>query len=1193
MNNVLRIGKRIFTVSVVVTTLAWSIGLASLLLPLAASAATLSAGDLIKASQPAVYYYGADGKRYVFPNEKTYFTWYSDFSGVKKITDAELAAVSIGGNVTYRPGVKMVKITTDPKVYAVDSNGSLRWVNSEQVAAALYGANWARTSVEDVSDAFFVNYRSGADVAMSSDFNKAAVMAAAVNINVDKGLASATPGAIGALSLAADIANPGPGSIVNDTSVGQRRADMLKVKLSAGAGDVHLTSLKFTRSGISKDGDVDNVYVMKGAAVVAESTSVSSGVATFNFVSGDLTVPANSSVVIDLAMDLNKSAANGSTMNWSLASANVGSDASSVSGSALGNTMTVVALSASTLGVLNVGVTNIAPSSVDPGSMAKEMWRLSFAAQSQDILLTYVKMVNLGSAYDADIQNIKLMDGATQLNGVVAQSVNKAVVFDLSNMTGGGYKILAGQTKQLTLIGDVVSGTSRTFKWTIQKSYDVHAMDLQYNVNAFIGNNSYTAFSVITQKVGGTETATSINTGTLSVGVNTLSPSNFVPLSATNVTLSVFDFKANGEDVKVTDLTATCTASNVADKLKNTKVLMNGVQVGSTNSSLLCDGATTAAYTFGNSFIIPAGTTAKISLVSDLTDTTMAAGDTVFAGFNGSGSAQGRTSLTALTPTAVNGRTLTMKTGTPTVIMNQSFSNRTSTFPTGVTNAQGVKLASFVVIAGAGEGISVTQFQLQDPTATCLVQDFQNLLVKDSDGNQVGTTISALNALSSGNCPGTGGTYTFTPSVAIQVPAGGQKAFDVFADIKGSPTNVNTSIAGAVKFYSLSATGVTTGASANDSTALALQNAYISSNGSLTITVAADTPVAQQQVLGTTGLSFAKFKLAAGTQEDINVTQLVVEDDMSTGFALSGYRAATGTLKNLKLWNGSTLLASVASLDETYNSQVPNAVFTGFNLKVPANQNVVLTVSGDLSSYTDGGVTSSTHRIILPVDWKLSTKGIDDPVIATGAGSGFSISSTATASQNPLHIVDTTLTDANGKNSQAAGNYMDMVRTKLTLAYAADTPKGAANAATEQVVAKFVATNTANVGNYSLTLQRLNFVVSSTGNSITGASTLKVYKDAVGSNNSLLSSDFGQASQTYTNTGITSDFTAPDLEVAAGSSRTIVVTINTANGGFGSSKTLSVGLGSVAGIVPIKWSDGVNSYFTCDSLPLAGNTLVY
>jgi hypothetical protein len=126
-----------------------------------------SVGDLIKLTCPAnaglndpcrsVYFLGADGKRYVFPNATTYFSWYADFSGVKEVTAAELQSYPLGSNVTIRPGSYLVKITTDPKVYAVEPGGKLRWLASEAVARTLYGEDWA-TRVVDVPDAFFVNY---------------------------------------------------------------------------------------------------------------------------------------------------------------------------------------------------------------------------------------------------------------------------------------------------------------------------------------------------------------------------------------------------------------------------------------------------------------------------------------------------------------------------------------------------------------------------------------------------------------------------------------------------------------------------------------------------------------------------------------------------------------------------------------------------------------------------------------------------------------------------------------------------------------------------------------------------------------------------------------------------------------------------------------------------------------------------
>jgi hypothetical protein len=161
------------------------------LLASAASAATIQPGDLIKASGPSVYYYGQDGKRYVFPNEKTYDTWYSGFNGVVTISDTELSTYAIGANVTYRPGVKLVKITTDPKVYAVANNGTLRWVMTESVARDLYGADW-NTKVDDIADTFFVNYHVGTPIMNATDFSPTTETANSPSIGVDKHLGQVT-----------------------------------------------------------------------------------------------------------------------------------------------------------------------------------------------------------------------------------------------------------------------------------------------------------------------------------------------------------------------------------------------------------------------------------------------------------------------------------------------------------------------------------------------------------------------------------------------------------------------------------------------------------------------------------------------------------------------------------------------------------------------------------------------------------------------------------------------------------------------------------------------------------------------------------------------------------------------------------------------------------------------------------------
>lgn len=161
------------------------LALFAVLFPFASHAAV--SGDLIKGSTASVYYFGQDGKRYAFPTEQTYFTWYADFSGVQTVPDLTLASYGLGGNVTVRPGAKLVKITTNPKVYAVAKGGVLRWIQTESVAAALYGSDWAH-QVLDIPDTFFINYLIGAPIISPSDYDRTAETNGSMTINLDKGL---------------------------------------------------------------------------------------------------------------------------------------------------------------------------------------------------------------------------------------------------------------------------------------------------------------------------------------------------------------------------------------------------------------------------------------------------------------------------------------------------------------------------------------------------------------------------------------------------------------------------------------------------------------------------------------------------------------------------------------------------------------------------------------------------------------------------------------------------------------------------------------------------------------------------------------------------------------------------------------------------------------------------------------------
>lgn len=127
-------------------------------------AASYTQGTLVKtADSSAVYILGLDGDRHAFPTEREFTSWGLSFDDVETVDARTLAAYDLGANVTIRPGTYLLKLQTNPKVFAVEPGGILRWVSTEAVALQLYGTDWA-SRVVDVSDGFWGNYTVGEDV---------------------------------------------------------------------------------------------------------------------------------------------------------------------------------------------------------------------------------------------------------------------------------------------------------------------------------------------------------------------------------------------------------------------------------------------------------------------------------------------------------------------------------------------------------------------------------------------------------------------------------------------------------------------------------------------------------------------------------------------------------------------------------------------------------------------------------------------------------------------------------------------------------------------------------------------------------------------------------------------------------------------------------------------------------------------
>lgn len=128
--------------------------------------AVIVPGDRIKTAASSAVYWYLGGKRNVFSDLTVYSSWFSDFKGVVTVPSDQLSDIDLGRVVPIRAGTYLVKIQSDPRTYAVEPFGRLRWIQTEAKALALYGQTWSQR-VRDVDVSQFVNYSLGDALAAS------------------------------------------------------------------------------------------------------------------------------------------------------------------------------------------------------------------------------------------------------------------------------------------------------------------------------------------------------------------------------------------------------------------------------------------------------------------------------------------------------------------------------------------------------------------------------------------------------------------------------------------------------------------------------------------------------------------------------------------------------------------------------------------------------------------------------------------------------------------------------------------------------------------------------------------------------------------------------------------------------------------------------------------------------------------
>jgi hypothetical protein len=767
--------KKAFSTFVSLTTIAWSVGAGSLALPSVASAATLSSGDLIKASGPAVYYYAADGKRYVFPNEKTYFSWYMDFSTVKTISDSELAAIGIGGNVTIRPGTKLVKIQTDPKVYAVTRCGTLHWVESEAVAKALYGDAWAMRVV-DVPDSFFVNYTIGSSVSTnvhpdgtlvtySGDTNKyvvwngakrkfasdaafAANMFSSANsimTTISYGNGSDVTGWESDLgdvvcgATAAPVSGALTVALASDTPAGMTvpknasSVKLIKVNLTAGTSDVTVSGLRFHRVGVGSVGDFSNVYLYDANGLrLTTGRTINSSTNIVEFNNLNAVVKAGMTWSVYVYGDFSSPSTTGGEHAFELvdAASVVVSGNATISGSfpVRGNVFKVGTSSSARVDVQK-GST---PANPTIGAKGVEISNFKVTANTNDVTLQQVTLYQAGTITNGDLSNFKLYQGTTLVAEAAGVASNGRIVLKFTTP----YVVGNGTTKVFSLKADVAGRADRTIRTYVEYTTDVTAMDNMFNAGAQVCiNSSASGCSGSSANFDGTSTnyvEVTTQGGQLTNAFNGPATSNVskgqlaVPLykftltspdNALEIRKMVFTIqKTSGAACKVVGSSGTRYFRSIKIKNLDSGTTVMGPQETGTVSS------TSETLTFTDSFNINAAQTLNLALVADLSNSEDAAGE-----FFTNGDCQYKASFTAFGSSDVRvvdtGEFLSTSkivpnsnvTGNAITVKSSTLSVNLASSPnsgTVVKKQQNVAIAGLTFSASAESDVTITNLTL-------------------------------------------------------------------------------------------------------------------------------------------------------------------------------------------------------------------------------------------------------------------------------------------------------------------------------------------------------------------------------------------------------------------------------------------------------------------------------------------------
>jgi len=965
--------------------------------------ASASAGDLIKMDGlTSVYYLGADGKRYVFPNSTTYFSWYPDFSGVVTIPASELQSYPLGGNVVMRPGTKLVKITTDPSVYAVTPNGVLSKIGSEAQASALFGSNWAQRVV-DVPDAFFTNYSIGAAlasgdvpagslvknagsanvyyfdgvnyslipseaVATSNRFDFANALTVATTINASGAAITASQftnvaqnGSNGGvvvtgsgLMVSLNASTPAAMSIPTNGV----RVPMAKVNLTAASdGAVTINSITVKRAGLSTYSDVDKVWAEKDGVIVASKKSMNSNDESVLVFSPALTIAAGQTTSISLLASFTGTGTGNVALSIASTSA-VSATAATVSGSfpITGNLMS---LTSYTVAKLAFSTSTVA-STVKVGDVNVELGKFTVQFNTNGV-----------TAKDSSLSSITFKNnGVEDLSTASANlflEVSGNKVSDHYTIDGrfvtfyfptAGYSILKDDSSKIFSIkGDIMakeSTTATSFVFELNKSTDLVGQE----TSTGFGVNVYTDTSGSTLANNYAVSTIEITAGAVAVTKKTTSPSDTTIIKGSDNVVLLANLRADeaitadGLNLLYYDVT-----SEATNQFENVRVYLNTVLLDSFDPSA----TTTATIAIDSTLNLLKGDNevkvmarAKTTAVADATFAVTINGD-VFDSMNPeyvvSGNAVDTT--TDISGTAA-GSIFTVQGAVLETVKNDGYPDDKVI----VKGSTDVSLGKFVVKA-TNDISRVTSIALGDnvgggtETLASSIYDMKLFV----DGIQVGSTVDF----------GTSGA-TFS-SLNFDIAKDATKNIEIKGSFDSSAVNAsNFTTVMTVNAQDSRGTSIASGNVATTT------NFVINDSGTLNVVLGGSTPAAGMLAAKSAEQEVAQFKFTA-INDDANVTEINVINTplaSTTGDVATtsdGVADADARISSVRLYDGATLISSFVPV-----SGAGTFTITGDKVKVLAGTNKTLSVKVVLNNISNDSTATDKdiHFAVTTLKFKSS-----------------------------------------------------------------------------------------------------------------------------------------------------------------------------------------------------------------------------